>query len=79
MTRPRRVPGARPPVPGLVLAVLAVVFFALPFAGLLWRVPWSRVADVLGEHTVRQALWISLETSLIAAGSEEHTSELQSH
>jgi len=67
VTTRRRVPGARPPVAGLVLAVLAVAFFALPFAGLLWRMPWSRVGDVLGERHVRQALVLSLETSLIAA------------
>lgn len=46
--------------------MLAVVFFALPFAGLLWRVPWSRVGSVLVEREVRQALWLSLRTSLLA-------------
>jgi len=25
----------------LILAVVAVAFFALPFIGLLWRAPWS--------------------------------------
>jgi len=51
----------------LVLAVLAVAFFTLPFVGLLWRMPWARVWDVLSSHDTRTALGISLETSLIAA------------
>lgn len=67
MTRSRRVAAARPPIAVLVLSVAAVAFFALPFAGLLWRMPWSRVGEVLGQHAVRQALLLSLETSLIAA------------
>jgi len=51
----------------VALAVVAVAFFALPFAGLLWRVPWARVDDVLREPTVRRALGLSLRTSLTAA------------
>lgn len=66
MTR-RRVGLARPPTFALLLAGLAVAFFALPFVGILWRMPWSRVGSVLGDRAVREALRVSLETSLLAA------------
>ena len=29
------------PAAALLLAAVAVVFFALPLIGLLWRAPWS--------------------------------------
>lgn len=51
----------------LALAVLAVAFFTLPFVGLLWRMPWARVWEVLSSHGARSALTLSVETSLIAA------------
>ena len=66
MTR-RRVGRSRPPALALVLAGLAVAFFALPFVGILWRMPWSRVGSVLSDRAVREALRVSLETSLLAA------------
>jgi molybdate transport system permease protein len=47
-----------------VLACCAIAFFALPFVGLLWRAPWGRLGDVLGGPTVRDALVLSLRTSL---------------
>lgn len=50
----------------MFLAAVAAVFFALPFIGLLWRVPWGSVADVLGRESVRTALRLSLQTSLTA-------------
>jgi len=50
----------------LVLAVIAIAFFALPFLGLLWRAPWGSMLDVLGQESVRTALWLSLRTSLAA-------------
>jgi molybdate transport system permease protein len=62
----RRHTAERLPWPALLLACLAVAFFALPFIGLLWRVPWGRVLDVLGRAEVRTALWLSLRTSLTA-------------
>ena len=50
-------PGRRPspqasarnacPLPALVLAVVAIAFFALPFLGLLWRAPWGDVWAIL--------------------------------
>ncbi|HEY3833204.1 MAG TPA: ABC transporter permease [Acidimicrobiia bacterium] len=42
------------------------VFFVLPLAGLLWRVPWSDVFSVLGQSSSRDALRLSLETTLAA-------------
>jgi molybdate transport system permease protein len=53
-------------VPALVLAVVAVGFFALPFLGLLWRTPWGEVAEILGSPGVRTALRLSLVCSLSA-------------
>lgn len=64
--RSRRV-GGRPPAALLGLAVLAVVFFVLPFVGLVARVPWSRLGSVLGSDVVLEALGLSLFTSILAA------------
>ena len=68
--RPRRpgwrAPTERPPLPVLVLATVAALFFALPFVGLLWRLPWSTLLSVLGEEEVRLALWVSIRSSLAA-------------
>jgi molybdate transport system permease protein len=54
------------PVPMLVLASLAVAFFLLPLAGLLWRTPWSAIWTYLSDADTRQALWLSMVTSLWA-------------
>ena len=62
----RRLPRETLPLPAVALALVAIAFFALPFVGLLWRLPWSRVGDVLGQHEVRTALWLSIRTSLWA-------------
>ena len=58
----------RLPVPVLALAVIAIAFFALPFIGLLWRVPWSDLWDVLSDPDVRTALRLSIVCSLWATG-----------
>jgi len=39
----------------LALAGVSVAFFALPFAGLIWRAPWSKVTDILSEKSVGTA------------------------
>jgi molybdate transport system permease protein len=62
--RHRRVGRERLPFPALVLAGIAIAFFALPLIGLVWRAPWGRLGDVLGRSSVRDALWLSLETSV---------------
>jgi molybdate transport system permease protein len=62
----RRVPTPRLPLPALILAGVAVLFFALPFVGLLWRAPWSRAWDVLTTDSVRTAFALSIRCSLWA-------------
>jgi molybdate transport system permease protein len=52
----------------LGLAALAALFFALPFAGLLVRAPWSDLTSVLARRDARTALRLSLECSLCATG-----------
>jgi molybdate transport system permease protein len=51
-----------------VLAAVAVAFFALPFLGLLWRLPWGDVGSLLTEESSRDALRLSLVCSLAATG-----------
>lgn len=55
------------PRSAIALAGLAVVFFALPFIGILGRVPWSDLASLLTDTALRDALVLSLVTSVIAA------------
>lgn len=64
-----RVERERLPLPALALALLAIAFFTLPFVGLLWRAPWGSLGDVLRSETVRDALWLSLQTSLAATAA----------
>jgi molybdate transport system permease protein len=54
------------PWPALVLAVVAIAFFALPLAGLASRAPWSDVTTILRGRGVRQALKLSIICSLCA-------------
>lgn len=56
----------RPPAFILVIAGIAVVFFALPFLGLLWKVPWSDAWSLLTEDSSLTALRLSIVTSLCA-------------
>jgi molybdate transport system permease protein len=56
----------RAPSIALAGAAVAVLFFAIPLAGLLWRAPWSSAWDVLGSHEALQALRLSLVTSIAA-------------
>ena len=57
----------RLPWPILAIAVLAVAFILSPFIGLLWRTPWSKFTDIVSEQEIRDALWLSLKTSLMTA------------
>lgn len=62
----RRDPAAeRLPAAAVVLAGVAIAFFAAPFVGLIARVPWSAVGRVAADDSVRQALVLSLQTSLV--------------
>lgn len=56
------------PVFLVAVAALGVLFMGLPIVGLLWRVPWSNIVDILGRQSVLDALVLSAVTSLIAAG-----------
>jgi molybdate transport system permease protein len=50
----------------IAIATVAVLLFAVPLAGLLWRAPWSSAWDVLSTDAARDALRLSLITSLSA-------------
>ena len=65
--RPRRRVGReRLPPLVLVLAVVALAFFALPFIGLLWRAPWRDAWSLLTTESAGRALRLSLSCSLWA-------------
>ncbi len=57
----------RPPLALFVPALVATVFLVLPVAGLLQRMPWSGLGDLLGRDIVVDALGLSLVVSLSAA------------
>ena len=54
------------PWPALVLALIAIVFFALPLLGLISRAPWGDVGTILRRPNVRQALKLSIVCSVCA-------------
>ena len=54
----------RPPVAVVVLAAVAIAFFAVPLVGLLQRAPWSELAGNLTDPVVRDALRLSLICSV---------------
>lgn len=55
------------PVAVVVVGVVGLSFFLLPFIGLLVRIPWSAIPDIVTDADVERALWLSLRTSVIAA------------
>jgi molybdate transport system permease protein len=56
------------PIPVLALAIIAILFFALPLIGLIWRAPWGSAWEYLTAPEVRTALKLSLICSLWATG-----------
>ncbi len=62
----RRVGRERLPVPVLLLAIVALAFFALPFIGLLWKAPWGDAWSILTSDSSLVALRLSLYCSLWA-------------
>ncbi len=66
MVTSRRRDRERLPLAVLVLAIVAIAFFAMPFIGLVWRVPWSSVWSTLTASGVGAALRLSIICSLWA-------------
>jgi molybdate transport system permease protein len=66
MSRRRRGRRVAVPIPVLALAGIAVVFFALPLVGLLWRAPWSSAWHYLTDDDALTALRLSMVCSLWA-------------
>ena len=68
--RRRRATGIpdRAPSGPVVIAALGALLFALPLGGLAWRAPWSSAWEVLRSRPARDALRLSLVTSLAATG-----------
>lgn len=64
--RRREVTAHRPPLAAVVLAGVAIVFFAAPLIGLLARTPWGSVWDELTAPGTVDALRLSLVCSLSA-------------
>jgi molybdate transport system permease protein len=65
--RPRRAAQRGTPAAAVAVAVVGlVVFFVLPLAGLAWRAPWHSMGSVVGDKAFRDALRVSLVTSLSA-------------
>lgn len=56
----------RPPALLVALGCAGLALFALPFLGLLWRVPWSELGSLLQGAVVADALRISAVASLSA-------------
>jgi molybdate transport system permease protein len=50
----------------VALGLVGIVFFVVPFIGLLGRVPWSQLPDLLASPVVTDALRLSLISSLSA-------------
>ncbi|MFE7129302.1 ABC transporter permease [Streptomyces sp. NPDC057638] len=59
---------SRPPLTLALPALLAVVFLALPLAGILVRTPWGELGSHLGTPRVTEALRLSLTVSFSALG-----------
>ncbi len=56
----------RPPVLLIVLAGIGFAVFAVPFIGLISRVPWTDLPELLASDLVIDALRLSMVTSLAA-------------
>jgi molybdate transport system permease protein len=52
------------PLPVRVLAAVGLLFVALPLVGLLQRTPWTDLPELLARPAVREALQLSITTSL---------------
>ena len=61
-------PAGRPPPVAVVLAAAAALFFVAPLVGLVARAPWSSVLAELGDAQVRDAIRLSVVSSVAATG-----------
>lgn len=55
-----------PPAGILVPAALALAFLVLPFVALLGAAPWSQLPELVASPAVREALWLSVQSSTAA-------------
>jgi molybdate transport system permease protein len=66
----RRVGRERLPLGALILAIIAIAFFALPFVGLLWKAPWGDAWSILTSESsltaLRLSLWCSSWATVLA-------------
>jgi len=62
-------PVVRPPVALVSAATVAVAFLVLPIVGLLQRMPWSSLGDLLGGSAVGEAIWLSAVVSVSATAA----------
>jgi len=65
-TRRREVHTNRPPLIAIVVAAVAITFFAAPLVGLLLRAPWGSLWEELSAPETIEALKLSLVCSLAA-------------
>lgn len=63
---PDRAPRRVPPAGILVPAALALAFLVLPFVALLGAAPWSALPELVASPAVREALWLSVQSSTAA-------------
>jgi molybdate transport system permease protein len=68
--RHRRAGRERMPLGALILAIIAIAFFALPFVGLLWKAPWGDAWSILTSESsltaLRLSLWCSTWATVLA-------------
>jgi molybdate transport system permease protein len=57
----------RPPLTLIVAGGTAVVFLVVPLLALVVSTPWGRLRSIVTAPAVREALWLSVYTSTIAA------------
>jgi molybdate transport system permease protein len=62
----RRLIAGRPPALFVVLASLGLAIFVVPFVGLLSRVPWQKLPELLASDVVTDALRLSAIASVSA-------------
>lgn len=49
------------------LAAIAAIFVVVPLASVVWRTPFADVWSIVSAGPARRALWVSVQTSVVAA------------